>query len=333
MATFTDSVCTAVRAAEKLVRFYGARSDEMTEADKTHVCSMAEWDALGDALGRAIAASTALFVVSERFPRHCEGLALASRVWEGIRRVWELPMSGAFQKAVKYLHDEAPRFDANLLIAGIRDEATTPRADQTTQWERKCKVLFLAANPEGTNLLMLDEESREIEHKIRAADYRDSLELITKWAVRPDDLLQYLNEFRPQVVHFSGHGSKTEEILLLDANRAPKPVSKSALKQLFSTLKDNIRVVVLNACYSRPQAEAIVEVIDCAIGMKLGIGDDAAIAFAASFYRAIGFGRSVYEAFEQGRTALMLAGIPEQDTPELLTRPGVDPKTIFLVMP
>jgi hypothetical protein len=178
---------------------------------------------------------------------------------------------------------------------------------------------------------MLDEESREIEQKIRAADYRDSMELVTKWAVRPDDLLQYLNQFKPQVVHFSGHGTKTEKLLLLDATRGPMPVSNPALKQLFGTLKDNIRVVVLNACYSRPQAEAITEVIDCAIGMKRGIGDRVATTFAASFYRAIGFGRSVYDAFQQGRTALMLEGIPEQDTPELLTRRGIDAKTIFLV--
>jgi hypothetical protein len=197
----------------------------------------------------------------------------------------------------------------------------------------RCRILFLAASPEGTTPLVLDEESREIDHKVRSADYRDSLELVTKWAVRPDDLLLYLNQFRPQIVHFSGHGSKAEEILLMDANRNPTPVSKAALKQLFATLKDNIRVVVLNACYSRPQAEAITEVIDCAIGMKRGIGDNAAVRFAASFYRAIGFGRSVYDAFQQGRTALMLEGIPEQDTPELLARSAVDPKTIFLVTP
>ena len=195
----------------------------------------------------------------------------------------------------------------------------------------KCKILFLAANPEDTNSLALGEESREIEQKIRAAEYRDSLELVTKWAVRPDDLLQYLNQFRPQVVHFSGHGSEAEEIVLMDANRRPVAVSKDAMKHLFLTLKDNIRVVVLNACHSQAQAEAIVEVIDCAIGMKRAIGDKAAIAFAASFYRAVGFGRSVHEACEQGQTALMLEGIPEQDAPKLLTRCGVDPKTIFLV--
>jgi hypothetical protein len=31
--------------------------------------------------------------------------------------------------------------------------------------------------------------------------------------------------------------------------------------------------------------------------MKESIGDDAATAFASSFYRAIGFGRSIQEAF------------------------------------
>ncbi|MFB3895359.1 MAG: CHAT domain-containing protein [bacterium] len=197
----------------------------------------------------------------------------------------------------------------------------------------KCKILFLAANPENTTKLALDEECREIEQKIRASEYRDSLELITKWAVRPDDLLQYLNQHQPHIVHFSGHGSPYEEIILLDSNRNPKPVSKEALKQLFTTLKDNIRVVVLNACFSRPQAEAITEVIDCAIGMNKAIGDRAAITFAASFYQALGFGRSVKKAFDQGITALMLEGISEENTPELLVRSGIDANSVILIQP
>lgn len=195
----------------------------------------------------------------------------------------------------------------------------------------KCKLLFFAANPCRTTQLALDEECREIDQKIHASAGRDSLEPIVKWAVRPDDLLQYLNQHRPHIVHFSGHGSATEEIILLDANRQPKAVSKAALKMLFSTLKDNIRIVVLNACFSRPQAEAITEVIDCAIGMKRAIGDKAAITFAAAFYRAIGFGRSVQEAFDQGKAALMLEGIAEEDTPELLVKTGVDSKVIHLI--
>ena len=195
----------------------------------------------------------------------------------------------------------------------------------------KQKILFLAANPTDETRLALDKECREIESKIRASEHRDSLELLTKWAVRPNDLLQYLHQHSPHIVHFSGHGSASEELILLDAHDEAKPVSKEALKQLFTTLKDNIRVVVLNACFSLPQAKAITEVIDCAVGMNQAIGDVAAITFAAAFYQAIGFGRSIKVAFESGKAALLLDGIPEENTPVLLVRVGVDPDKVFLI--
>jgi len=199
------------------------------------------------------------------------------------------------------------------------------------QGQTKTTVLFLAANPDGVKKLALDEEARSIRTKIRASDHPRDLDLHAEWALRPDDLLQYLNEYRPHIVHFSGHGSASEQLILHDQNGRAKPVTKAALVALFKALQDNIRVVVLNACFSRPQAEAIVDVIDCAVGMNKALGDDAAIVFAASFYRALGFGRSVLAAFEQGRAALLLEGIPEENTPELLVRKDVDAGQIFLV--
>ena len=195
------------------------------------------------------------------------------------------------------------------------------------------KVLFLAANPAGTQPLQLDEEIRQITAKVRAAEYRDSLELVSRWALRPDDLLQALLEVRPHVIHFSAHGSPSAELILLDDRGNPKLVSQEALVHLFRILKDNARVVVLNACYSRPQAQALAQIIDCTVGMNRHIGDEAAIIFAASFYRALGFGRSVGEAFELGRAALLLESIPEDQTPELLTRPGVDAAGLVLIPP
>ncbi|SRR6266404_1621694 len=196
---------------------------------------------------------------------------------------------------------------------------------------KKIKVLFVAANPLDSDRLKLDEEIRAISSKIRASEHRDLLQLQAVWAVRPDDLLQALNEHRPDIVHFSGHGTASGEIVLLDDNGAAKPVSATAMTALFRTLKDNIHVVVLNACYSRSQAEAITDVIDCSIGMNTAIGDEAAIVFAASFYRALGFGRSLQDAFDQGRTALLLEGIPEADTPELLMNAGLDSSQLFIL--
>ncbi|MCP5053904.1 MAG: hypothetical protein GY940_42445 [bacterium] len=56
----------------------------------------------------------------------------------------------------------------------------------------KIKILFVAANPTGTVRLKIDEEIRAITEKIRAAEHRDSIELIPAMAARPDDLLQTL---------------------------------------------------------------------------------------------------------------------------------------------
>lgn len=214
---------------------------------------------------------------------------------------------------------------------GARANLTRDSADTPREIPSSCHILFLAANPAGQTQLALDEECREIHEKIRASEFRDALSVSTRWAVRPDDLLQSLNELRPHIVHFSGHGSTSHELLLQDADRRPRPVSLPALRRLFATMRDNIRVVMLNACYSRAQAEAITSVIDCAIGMNVAIGDQAAIRFAASFYRALGFGRSVQDAFDQGVTSLMLEGIAEEHTPELMVREGVRAEEVFVV--
>lgn len=194
------------------------------------------------------------------------------------------------------------------------------------------KVLFLAANPKGTTQLALDEEIREITLKIRLSAGRDVLEVVSAWAVRPDDLLQTLNQNNPQIVHFSGHGSNVGEITLVDDRGNIKPVSPTALRSLFAAMKNDIRLVVLNACYSRIQGEAVNEVVDYVIGMNTTVGDKAAIVFAASFYRAVGFNRSVQEAFDQAKVALMLEGIPEEDTPQLLVRGNLDPKNDVIVV-
>lgn len=88
---------------------------------------------------------------------------------------------------------------------------------------------------------------------------------------------------------------------------------------------------MLNACYSRPQAEAIVSVVPCAIGMNDAISDLGASIFASSFYRALAFGYSVKHAFRQGIAALKLEGLAEQNVPELITGKDVDPAELFVV--
>jgi CHAT domain-containing protein len=193
-------------------------------------------------------------------------------------------------------------------------------------------VLFLAANPRDTTWIGLDEEIRLVDHKLRASEHRDAVTLKAAWAVRPDDLLQALNRFRPHVVHFAGHGNE-DEIALQDADGNSKPISTDLLVQLMQLMIDNVRLVVFNTCQSRTHAEAVITHVDVAIGMNASIDDEAARVFSAQLYSAVGFGRSVQQAFEQARLELQLQGIPGAATPELFVRPGVDPDQVFLVRP
>jgi hypothetical protein len=67
--------------------------------------------------------------------------------------------------------------------------------------------------------------------------------------------------------------------------------------------------------------------------MKRAIGDDAAINFAAAFYRAIGFGGSVRDGFDQGKAAQLLEGIAAEKTPALICRKGINAKSIIFIRP
>ena len=183
---------------------------------------------------------------------------------------------------------------------------------------RKMKILFLAANPVGTTRLRLDEESRAIDQVLRQAEFRDRFEIRQHWAVRVSDIQELLLRHKPDIVHFSGHGSPSSEIILEDSFGEAHSVSTRALSQLFNVLKDNIQCVVLNACYSEQQAQAIAQYIDCVVGMSKAVGDLAAIGFAAAFYQALGFGRNVKTAFDLGCLQIDLEKLDEQDTPKLI---------------
>lgn len=195
----------------------------------------------------------------------------------------------------------------------------------------KITVLFMASNPIDTSALRLDEEVRTIQEKIRLSEYRDSINFESRWAVRTSDILQAINETNPTIVHFSGHGSKNGDLVLENSDGNKKFVSKELITATIATASDTIRLVVFNACFSQSQAENIVTNIDSAIGMSTEIGDKAACVFAAQLYSSIGFGRSLKAAFDQAIVALSLADIPEEDTPQLYSKNGIDLNEMILV--
>jgi hypothetical protein len=184
-------------------------------------------------------------------------------------------------------------------------------------------ILILAANPQGTKPLRLDEEVREIDAGLQRAKQRDQFVLEQKWAVRPRDIQRAMLDINPQIVHFSGHGTGDEGLVFEDETGQAKLVDGEALAGLFDLFADQVECVVLNGCYSEVQALAIAQHINYVIGMKKAIGDRSAIEFAVGFYDALGAGKSVEFAYKFGCAAIRLAGIPEQLTPIFKKKPNI----------
>lgn len=171
----------------------------------------------------------------------------------------------ADKKRQREMERQAAAFEQSLNEYGTVQTKMQMEIERLKAIPEKITVLFLAANPNDTPKLSLDEEARSIQEKIRLSEYRDSIRFESRWATRSSDILQAINETNPTIVHFSGHGSPSGELALLNPDGSTKIVTKEAITMAMSTASDTIRLVVFNACFSESQALSIVEHIEAAI--------------------------------------------------------------------
>jgi hypothetical protein len=181
---------------------------------------------------------------------------------------------------------------------------------------------------------------------------------VTRWAAEPIDLLRELRKLRPTVVHFSGHGQKAGSTPSSDppvpqcmdhetghriqaaagglyfqaADGRAQLVPASAIEQTFGATGSSVKLVVLSACYSAPQAEALLAHVGCVVGMSGAIRGDAARIFAVGFYGGIAERESVAVAFRHGRAAISLEGLRDEEQPQLRVRDGIDASKLILAM-
>ncbi|MEM8641709.1 MAG: CHAT domain-containing protein [Cyanobacteria bacterium P01_G01_bin.54] len=193
-----------------------------------------------------------------------------------------------------------------------------PAASAAAQVSAPRKILFLAANPQETLPLRLDEEVRAIQQALERAKHRDRFQLIQKWAVTDNDLRRALLDHEPEVVHFSGHGEGDFGLLFAGKDGNAHRIAGEALSRLFALFAGNVKCVLLNACFSLVQAQAIATQIDYVMGMDQEIGDLAAQKFSLGFYDALGAGRDFTSAFQFGCNAIDLQSLPGYLTPQLL---------------
>jgi len=176
----------------------------------------------------------------------------------------------------------------------------------------KKTILILAANPKNSNSLRLDEEVSEIDKCLQRAKRRDEFILKQQLATSSKDIRRAMLDNKPNIVHFSGHGKGEDGLVFEDNTGQAHLVRAKALAGLFELFADEVECVLLNACYSKVQAQAIVQHIDSVIGMDKPIQDKTAVEFAVGFYDALGAGKSIEFAYKSGCNAIQLAGFEKE---------------------
>ena len=133
--------------------------------------------------------------------------------------------------------------------------------------------------------------------------------------ISKENFLYTLRRFKPNILHFSGHGTERSALVFQD----DETISTQQLEKTFkSLLPFKISVVFLNSCYSKVQARSISKFVNYVIGMRDSITDEAAILFSSAFYKSLSDTPDIEKAFQDATTLLNYTYTKESEIPKLI---------------
>ena len=187
---------------------------------------------------------------------------------------------------------------------------------------KSLRIAFLVTNPDPGATLNTLQEAKQVKKSIDASPLASKIELRPFLAPSFDDLIDTLNQFKPNIVHFSGHGG--DETLLFD-NENIGDTGGSALDfdiivELLDAIEFKPKGLILMACDTVAGAEKFLAHADFVISMADSIDDDTASAFSARFYGLIGSGVGLESALKQAKISIKAKNYPDADLPTLLAK-------------
>jgi hypothetical protein len=188
-------------------------------------------------------------------------------------------------------------------------------------------ILAVFASPHSLDRVLVDKEDKVITECIRLCKNRDRIQLTKQQAATVDDMSRALLDAAFQIVHIAGHGANTG-VVLEDEHGEDFVVPQAALGRMFSRYvppRGRLECVVLNACYSFTTGALTSSLgVPYTIAMEGPISDPAAIEFSRGFYDAIGAGKGISFAYEEGCGRVALKGLDGHFEAKLLCRDEVN---------
>jgi len=186
--------------------------------------------------------------------------------------------------------------------------------------EKRRPVILLAfANDRDRHLRDLDKEHHDLLDALEQAKGAGLCDVKSIPGATADDIFKaflhtdYHN--RIAVFHFGGHADDYN-LLLESTGDRPEAAHASGLAGFLSQ-QHGLQLVFLNGCSTGHQARGLLEAsVSAVIATSQAIRDEVATAFGGGFYRALGAGMSIRQAFTSAAK-------------EVESRPGGDTRAFF----
>jgi len=180
------------------------------------------------------------------------------------------------------------------------------------------RVLFIGSEPDDTQPTRSQEEEREMKRCFWEAgdDHQYSLHTIT--AARIKDLTYAFRRYKPEVVHFSGHGDSNGSLLFEGDDSLSAAAGKEGVGDLFSFASEYVGCVILNACFSCKQGLLINEHIPYVVCISGKIENRAAIYYSTGFYEHLLHGATIPDAHKFAIMFMKMNGFENGERPKLL---------------
>jgi hypothetical protein len=200
-----------------------------------------------------------------------------------------------------------------------RAVAKVPRSRRS---QARLKIAVLMTNPDSQAPLQTAIEARDIEQSVKLESKTGDADVKLLPAPTLDTVLDMLNSYRPDVIHFSGHGGG--QTLLFDNEKAGQDggsvLNFDMIARVVSATAATPKLLVLVACDTVDGADRFLDAVPAVIAMADSIGDEAACEFSRRFYRSIGGGATIANSLDQAKLVLENKGYLDADLPKLLSR-------------
>ena len=162
-------------------------------------------------------------------------------------------------------------------------------------------ILYTASEPANPNPIETINEFNKIEEKIKTSRFREDFTIKSIFSVSYDKFIESIDENKPNIVHFSGHGTEKGKLVFCDDNGKLLTTKKRIIeffKIITNNKNNNLECVVLDACYSEILADEILKYVECVIGIRNQITPNTATEFFVDFYGSLSNQNTISDAFD-----------------------------------